>query len=535
MVSAIKHPCDEGVVRSARDAKPCARNTGRWVLTAAITGSGITFIDGTVVNVALPVLQEKLGASVVEAQWVVESYALFLAALILTGGALGDRLGRRRMFAAGVAVFALASAWCGLAAGIKQLIIARAVQGVGAALLVPGSLALISANFSREERGRAIGTWSGVTAIAAGVGPMLGGWLAENVSWRWIFFINLPLAVVVLAIVWRRVPESRDTQARGRLDWPGALLATVGLGGVVYGLIESGDPIFRNATVIVSLALGAVALAAFVFIETRVRAPMMPPALFRSRSFTGANILTLLLYAALSGVMFFLPFNLIQVQGYTATAAGAAMLPFVITMFVLSRWAGGLVERYGAKLPLVAGPVIASAGFALMAWPGVGGSYWTNFFPAVFVMSLGMATSVAPLTTTVMGAVEERHAGVASGINNAVSRLAGLLAVAALGLVVLGGFNRSLERNLDALKLPSTARQQLDEERIKLAAAHIPDDLPPDARETVKRALDESFVSGFRIAVFVCAGLSLAAALSALLLIEGKGAKNHPAQKAASS
>ncbi|MDQ3805538.1 MAG: MFS transporter, partial [Acidobacteriota bacterium] len=239
MISAVRQPCDEAVIESAPEQRPCSGVVGRWVLAAAIIGSGITFIDGTVVNVALPVLQEQLGATVAEAQWIVESYALLLAALILVGGSLGDRYGRRRVFSIGVALFAAASAWCGLAPDVGHLIVARAAQGVGAALLVPGSLALISATFSREQRGRAIGTWSGFTAIAAGVGPVLGGWLVENVSWRWIFFINLPLAAVVLAVTWWRVPESRDERARGGLDWPGAALAVLGLGGVVYALIES--------------------------------------------------------------------------------------------------------------------------------------------------------------------------------------------------------------------------------------------------------------------------------------------------------
>jgi EmrB/QacA subfamily drug resistance transporter len=522
LVSVVKQPCDEGVVQAAPDKTPCSRKAGRWVLAAAIIGSGMTFIDGTVVNVALPVLQEKLNATVAEAQWVVESYMLLLAALILVGGSLGDRYGRRRVFSLGVAIFALASLWCGLASNVNQLILARAVQGLGAALLVPGSLALISATFSKEQRGRAIGTWSGFTSIAAGVGPVLGGWLVENVSWRWIFFINLPLAAAVLAISWWRVPESRDEKAGGRLDWPGALLTTIGLGVVVYGFIESGTLGFSDRKVIASFAVGAAALVGFAFAEARGRNPMMPLGLFRSRNFSGANLLTLFLYAALGGALFFLPFNLIQVQGYTATAAGAALMPFVLTMFLLSRWAGGLVDRYGAKLPLVVGPLVAAIGFALFARPGIGGSYWTTFFPAVILMSLGMVTSVAPLTTTVMTSVEERYAGVASGINNAVSRLASLLAVAALGVVVLGAFNSHLDKRLASLQLPTEARQQLDGQRIKLAATAIPSSLDANTREALRRALDEAFVAGFRLVMYISAGLALLSALSAWLMIEGK-------------
>jgi EmrB/QacA subfamily drug resistance transporter len=524
MVSAAKQPCDEGVVQAAPDSAPCERRTGLWVLAAAIIGSSITFIDGTVVSVALPVLQEKLHTTVAQAQWVVESYMLLLAALILVGGSLGDRYGRRRVFSFGVAIFAAASLWCGLAPDVNHLIIARAAQGVGAALLVPGSLALISATFSKGQRGRAIGTWSGFTSIAAGIGPVLGGWLVESVSWRWIFFINLPLAAVVLVICWWRVPESRDEKAGGRLDWPGALLATAGLGLIVYGFIESGTRGFSDGVVVASFAVGMVALVGFVFVEARGRNPMMPLGLFRSRNFSGANLMTLFLYAALSGTMFFLPFNLIQVQGYTVTAAGAALMPFVLMMFLLSRWAGGLVDRYGAKLPLVVGPIVAAIGYALFAQPGIGGSYWTTFFPAVIVMSLGMATSVAPLTTTVMTSVKERYAGVASGINNAASRLAALLAVAALGVIVLSTFNSHLDGRLASLSLPPEARRSLDGQRSRLAAADLPDGLDAGTREALRQVLNESFVAGFRVAMYVCAGLALLSALSAGLMIEGKEA-----------
>jgi EmrB/QacA subfamily drug resistance transporter len=523
MLGNIRQPCDEAVVRSKDDVRDCTEATGRWVLAAAILGSSITFIDGTVVNVVLPVLQRELGASVGQAQWVVESYALMLAALILVGGSLGDRLGRRRVFSAGVVLFALASIWCGLAPDITVLIVARGIQGVGAALLVPGSLALISANFSRETRGRAIGTWSGFTSIAAGIGPVLGGWLVEKFSWRWIFFINIPLALAVLTIVWLRVPESRDEETKGHLDWRGAILATIGLGGIVFGLIESETHGLTSRPVILSLALGVASLAAFVFVEARHADPMMPLELFRSRTFTGANLLTLFLYAALGGLFFFLPFNLIQVQGYSPVSAGAALFPFVLTMFLLSRWAGGLVARYGSRLPLVIGPIIATGGFVLFALPGAqAGSYWTSFFPAVMVMSVGMAISVAPLTTTVMGAVEQRRAGVASGINNNVSRTAALLAIAVLGAIMFSVFERSLAQKLATVPIPPEVRTQLLEHTGALLNLEIPEGLNSETQAAIRQAIRESFVAGFRVVVYLSAGLAALSALVSWLLIAGK-------------
>jgi len=493
------------------------------VLAATVLGSSITFIDGTVVNVALPVIQNRLGANVAEAQWIIESYALMLAALILVGGSLGDRLGRRRVFSAGVLLFALASMWCGLAPSIMQLIVARGVQGVGAALLVPGSLALISANFGKERRGQAIGTWSGFTAIAAGIGPVLGGWLVETVSWRWIFFLNIPLAVAVLLIAWRHVPESRNEQLKGSVDWRGAALAALGLGGVTLGLIESNTRGLTAPLVTVSFTAGCAALAGFVFAETRCEEPMMPLRLFRSPTFAGANLLTLLLYAALGGLLFFLPFNLIAVRGYTATAAGAALLPFVLTMSLLSRWAGGLVGRYGSKIPLVLGPILTAVGFALFALPGAeASSYWKAFFPAVMVMSVGMTISVAPLTTTVMGAVEERYAGVASGINNAVSRTASLLAVAVFGIVMLHAFRSSLTEHLRPLPLTSEVRSQLVARSVDLVNLKIPAGVSGEAQAAIRHAIREAFIVGFRLVAYIAAGLAALSALAAWLLIEGK-------------
>jgi EmrB/QacA subfamily drug resistance transporter len=512
-------------MQSAPQDSFCSLRARPWVLANSILASGMAFIDGTVVNVALPALQSAFGAGVTQVQWVVEAYALLLTALLLLGGSMGDRFGRRRVFAAGVVVFGIASVLCGLAATIHQLIAARALQGVGGALLVPGSLALISASFPENERGKAIGTWSGYTAITAAVGPVLGGALIEHVSWRAAFLINIPFVLVVLFLSFRYVPESRGAGGRDgarALDWAGALLASLALGCLVYGLIESSTRGWSDATVRTSLVLAPLCFIAFAVVERRHPAPLLPLGLFRQRDFSGANLLTLLLYAALGALMFFLPLNLIQVQGYTATAAGASLIPFILIMFSLSRWAGGLVDRFGAKTPLVIGPAIAAAGFAAFALPGVGGSYWTTFFPAVLLLGFGMTVTVAPLTTTVMNALEPERAGLASGVNNAVSRAAGLLAIALLGIVMQRGFDHALDRRAGALPVSASVLAQLDAQREKLAAVKLPPQTPPDQRQAVQGAVAQAFVSGFRAVMGVCAGLALLGALCAWRTI-GRG------------
>jgi EmrB/QacA subfamily drug resistance transporter len=478
----------------------------------------MAFIDSTIVNVALPALQSSLGATVIDAQWVIESYGLLLGALILVGGSIGDLFGRRRAFLMGVIVFTIASVWCGLSPDIHQLIIARAIQGLGAAFLVPGSLALISASFDQAERGRAIGTWSGFTAITTALGPVLGGWLIQHASWRWAFFLNLPFAVAVIAISLKHVPESRSAAAK-RVDWLGVAIVTVGLGGLVYGLIESARLGWRSPLVIGTLTVGLLCLIAFFFVEARVAEPMVPLQLFQSRPFSGANLLTLFLYAAV-GIFFFLfPLNLIQVQGYSATAAGAAALPFILLMSVLSRWSGGLIARYGARLPLIVGPLITAVGFILFAIPSIGGSYWTAFFPAFTVLGFGMTVSVAPLTTVVMDAVDQDRAGTASGINNAVSRIAGLLAVAVLGIVMLWLFSAHLDRSLAGVPLSTEQRADIKSNYVQLAALDIPPGLDRTTSNEIRTSVNQAFVYGFRLVMLICAGLSIVGAAQSWWLI----------------
>jgi EmrB/QacA subfamily drug resistance transporter len=514
----MKPPCDEAAVRSANAGVPCTAQAGRWILAATILGSSMAFIDSTVVNVALPSLQATLHATVVGVQWVIESYGLFLGALILVGGFLGDLFGRRRMFLVGVGIFAIASAACGLASNIQQLVIARSIQGVGAAFLVPGSLSIISASFDETTRGQAIGTWSGFTAVTAAAGPVLGGWLIEHASWRWAFFINIPIAIAVIVISLWRIPESRNASA-GLVDWLGTLLATVGLGGVVYGFIESVSLGWGHRSVFGSLIAGVASLIAFAFVEAQVRFPMVPPALFRSRSFSGANLVTVFLYAAL-GIFFFLfPLDLIQVQGFSPTATGAAALPLILLVFFLSRWSGGLVARYGPRIPLIVGPFISAGGFALFAVPNVGTSYWKGFFPAFVVLGLGMAISVAPLTTVVMDSVGRDRAGIASGINNAVARVAGLLAIAILGIVMVKSFSASLDRSLARKPLPPGILQYVQSNEIKLAGLDLPPSLEAGTAAVIHASISQAFVFGFRAVMLICTCLSLASALVAWLMI----------------
>ncbi len=504
----MRLPCDEAAIGSGAQAVPCKPSSQPWILAAAILGSSIASIDSTVVNVALPALQSSLGATVVDVQWVIESYGLFLGALILAGGSIGDLLGRRRVFIAGVAVFAMASAWCGLATSIHELIIARAVQGVGAAFLVPGSLAIISSSFREEDRGQAIGTWSGFTSMTTAIGPVLGGWLIEHASWRWAFFLNVPLAIAVIAISLRHVPESRSAKS-SRVDWAGVALATVGLGALVYGLVESPMLGWKNPVIYSTLIAGSACLLGFPFVEAKVASPMVPLSLFQSRKFSGANWLTLFLYAAFGIFFFVFPLNLIQVQGYSATATGAAALPLILLMFFLSRWSGGLVTRYGAGPPLIFGPIIVAVGFLLFAVPSVGGSYWIALFPAFLVLGFGMAVTVAPLTAVVMGAVDQDRAGTASGINNAVARVAALLAVAVLGVVLVAAFRYQLDSQLVKVPMAPEARQQIEADSIHLAALRLPDYLNQDTRALVSSSVRTSFIFAYRVLMAICVALAL--------------------------
>lgn len=403
---------------------------GRWVLAATIVASTMAMVDATVVNVALPALGTELDATIAGLQWAVNGYLLALAALILLGGSLGDRYGRRRVFVVGSVWFAAASLLCGLAPSITSLVAARVLQGVGGALLTPASLAIIEATFHPADRSRAIGAWSGLSGVGVAVGPFVGGWLIDIASWRWVFLLNPPLAAAVVAAA-RRIPETRDPTATGGVDTLGALLAVAGLGALTYALIDG--PARGVSPAGVAAAVGGVTLlVVFVAVEARRRHPLLPLELFASRQFTAANLLTFALYAAIVGSLFLLLVHLQQVLGYSPLEAGAAALPITLLLLVLSAPAGQFAQRFGPRLPLTAGPWMAAAGLALLADLNAGDAYLNRVLPAVTLFGLGLATTVAPLTATVLTSADPRHAGVASAVNNAVARVAGLLAVALL-------------------------------------------------------------------------------------------------------
>ncbi len=479
-----------------------------WILAATILGSSLVFIDATVVAIALPVLQETFGASASAAQWVVEAYTLVLGALMLLGGALGDRFGRRLLFVSGVVVFAAGSLLCGLSISMPALIVARILQALGGTMLAPASLALIGACFEGADRGKAIGTWSGLTAVASAVGPVAGGAVVDYLGWRWVFFINLPIALAVVLVSLRHVPESRDENERGAPDILGSLLITIALAGIVYAFIASGQSGW-NALTIASLCAGTAALAVFVLFESRTPRPILPLSLFARRDFTGINVMTLLLYGALSGLLYFLPFVMIQIDDYPATIAGAAMLPFIALMVLLSRFSGALAYRVGPRVLLVAGPLVTAFGFALFGLLR-DLQFWNAIVPATTVVGIGMGITVAPLTTTLLESVPEAHVGLASGINNAASRVAGLLAIAVLGALLGVVFNARLDSRLASLS--QQQRHDVDAQRGAMAAARLRD--PAEIA-----AVHGAYTEGFRTVAFACSALTmLSAAVSAVTL-----------------
>jgi EmrB/QacA subfamily drug resistance transporter len=505
-----------------------------WTLVATILASSMAFIDGTALNVALPALQAELHADGVQLLWIVNAYLLVLASLILLGGSLGDHYGRKRIFGLGITIFAAASLACGLAPTIGFLLFTRVIQGIGGALMVPGSLAIIEATFRENRRGQAIGLWSSFSTLTTLAGPAIGGVLAGAGLWRFVFFINLPLAVVALFAL-TRVPETRDEEAPRQLDYPGVALVAAGLGLLTFGAIQLGSTTRSAAQTtgaIVALLAGIVALVAFVFVEARSAHPLVRLDLFRSRVFTGTNVMCVFLYGALSGAIFFLPLNLIQIQGYSATIAGITLLPFSILLAILSPIMGRLTDRLGPRLPLTIGPIVVALGFVLLSLPGVTSgpsSYWYTFFPGSVALGIGMGITVAPLTTAVMGSVPASHAGVASGVNNAVTRASQVLALAVLGAIALFAFSSALASRAQDLPLTAQQRQELVQGAGDLGNTPIPPGLDQSAQQQVQNAIDQSFVQMFRLITLIAAGMALLAGALAWLIVQPSPASGKQA------
>jgi EmrB/QacA subfamily drug resistance transporter len=472
----------------------------------------MVFLDGTVVTVALPRIQKDFHASVSGLQWLIDVYILLLSVPILVAGSLSDRYGRRKLFNIGLVGFALASAVCGAATNLNQLIIARAFQGVFGAIMLPGSLAILNASFPAEVRGRTVGTWSAFTPIATAVGPLLGGWLVDNVSWRAAFYINLPLAVVTLLLSLRYIPESKSKKVPQGQDWLGAGLITLGLGGLIFGLIEGPKRGWADPLVWISMAASIVCLISFAVVEVKTRHPMIPFTLFKHRVFSGVTLVTFILYFAMSGVFFFFTLNMQQIQGVSATNAGAAFMPIILLLFLISRWAGAFADRVGPRLPLIAGPLVIAVGFFMYMMPGVEANYWLTFLPATVVFGIGLGVTVAPLTTVALGAVPNHLSGLASGVSNAVSRVATMLAVAMLGFIMVLQFGASLEDRTQSLALSDQDRLILELEALDLGGAEAPGYLEPELLKEVEVAIDHAFVDAYRLMMALCGILALVSA-----------------------
>ncbi len=498
-------------------------SAGNWVLAATILASSMAGIDASALNVALPAIQRSLGAGATQLVWVVNAYALMLAALILVGGALGDHFGRKKVMMIGIGLFVGCSAACGAATSINWLIAARTVQGIGGALLIPGSLAIITAVFNGDQRGKAIGTWSAASALTVLVGPLLGGILADAGLWRVIFFLNLPLGLAALGIIYTKVPETRDESATGAIDYQGGLLVSLGLAGLTYSFTMWSTLGPGNPAVYGTLLAGMVSLVVFVWLEGRQQEPLVPLILFRERTFAGTNLLTLFLYGALSTVSFFLSLNLIQLQGYRPALAGMAFISLPLPLILLSRWAGGLSDRYGPRLPLMIGPVITGFGFLGLSFVGLTtgpDQYWFTFLPVMLTIGLGLTLTVVPLTNAVMGSVATHYAGTASGINNAISRTAAVLALAVARSVAIVIFRQQLLAQVDPLHLPSAILSALREQAGQLGATPVPDGVSPSGREAVKRAIQLAFLGSFQAIMWGCTALAWLSAGMAAVWVE---------------
>ena len=501
--------------------------TGRWTLLSTILASSMAFIDSTALNVILPSLQRDLQADATQLFWVLNSYLLMLGALIVLGGSLGDKRGRVLIFRIGIGLFSIGSVLCGLASTVQWLIIFRGIQGIGGALMIPGSLSIISATFVPEEKGRAIGIWSASTTIVTICGPILGGALADMGLWRWIFFINVPLGLLTLMVLQHKVPESRDS-SDSVVDWLGAVVFTIALGLLTWGLLEIPDWGWNGVRTSLPIVLGILGLVAFVLIEKRVTHPMIDMALFRERTFSAVNLLSFFLYAALGGAILFLSLNLVQIQGYTQLQAGLTFLPFSFLMVLLASRAGRLTDRYGPKNFLIFGPTITGAGFLFLSTIELTNGaedYWTTFFPGIMIFAFGMAITVVPLTTSVMKAVKENQSGIASGINNSVTRVASTFMNAIGGALAIYLFLFYVKRALQPLNLDETGLGAIRLEAKKLGDASVPSVIPEIVHSTVADIYEIGFLNVYSIIMMFCAALAF---LSALIAVFGLKNSNKP-------
>lgn len=492
---------------------------GNFVLAATIIAAGMVYLDGTVVTVALPQIQKELDASVNGLQWLIDVYILFLSVPILVAGSLSDRFGRKKLFNIGLIGFTLASLACGAATNLVQLNVARVFQGISGAIMLPGSLAILNASFPPEIRGRTVGTWSAFTPLTTAIGPLLGGWLVDNISWRAAFYINLPLGLLTLFLSLRFIPESKSEKAPESLDWWGAALTIIGLGGLIFGLIEGSRRGWSDSLVVGSIVLSLTCLVIFGILESKIKHPMIPVSLFKHRLFSGITLMTFILYFAMSGVFFFLTLNLQQIQKFSATSAGAAFMPIIILLFLLSRWSGYWADTVGPRVPLIIGPIIIALGFFIYMLPGKNANYWLTFFPATIIFGIGLGITVAPLTTVALGSVPTNLSGLASGVSNAAARIASMFAVAILGALMVLQFSISLETKIRDLPLSAQERLQLQEEKLNLGGAQAPASLTPELRTQVEQGIGESFVDAFRLMMGLCGILALISAAVAFATI----------------
>ena len=498
---------------------------GKWIMVSTILASAMAFIDSTALNVVLPALQQSLKASGADLFWILNAYLLMLASLILIGGAMGDKLGRKKVFMAGILIFIVGSAACGFASSVTLLVVFRILQGIGGSLMIPGSLSLISSSINEKERGKAIGTWSAFTTVVTMGGPILGGALADAGLWRYIFFINVPIGIAALIMLGLKVKESRDEGSNKSLDLWGAATIALGLGLITFGFLRIPAVGLYNVQAYGSLAAGVLFLAVFIIIEIKSSHPMMPLTLFANATFSGANLLTFFLYAGLGAGMLFLSLNMVQVQGYSQLQSGLTFLPFTLLMITIARYAGSLADKYGPRLFLIIGPATAGAGLLILSFIGqtAGPSaYFTSFFPGVLVFGLGMSFTVAPLTAAVMGSVSNHFSGTASGINNAMTRIAGVFANAIFGALAVLLFSGSLQHQLGHIQLNTKDKQAIMAQAANLGNAKVPANITSADKPTIEKAYHTGFIAAYAGIMRISAGLGFLGALMAIIFIRNK-------------